>query len=422
MTEPIVTKLSNGMRVVTQDMPHLETVSLGIWVATGARFERPDEHGISHLLEHMAFKGTETRSARDIVEQIEQVGGDLNAATSLETTAYYVRVLKGDDALALDVVADILLNATINEEELARERDVILQEIAGAQDSPEDVVYDLVQEAAYPDQALGRTILGTPESVSAITTDDLRGFLARHYEPQNFVVSAAGAVSHDSTCKQVEELFGGLKAGSPSANVAARYSGGAHAWDRPFEQSHVVIGFDSPSVHADDFYTAQVFSGLFGGGMSSRLFQEVRENRGLCYSIYSSAWGLSDSGMFTIYAATAQDMVDELIQVVSAELAEVAENGVTEKEVQRAKAQMKAGLLMGLENSSSRAEQMARHLLVYDRLRPSAELIARVDDVSNDSVKTFARRLMAAVPSVAVVGAGAKSRGFAEKAETVFAA
>jgi predicted Zn-dependent peptidase len=422
MTTPQVTTLTNGTRVVTHQMPHLETVSLGVWVATGARFELPREHGISHLLEHMAFKGTTTRTARDIVEEIEQVGGDLNAATSLETTAYYARVLKGDDRLALNVLADILLNATFDPEELEREKDVILQEIAGSQDSPEDVVYDLVQEAAYPGQAIGRTILGTPDSVSAITADKLRGFLARHYMPQNFVVSAAGAVSHDELCAQTQDLFGTLDSGPLREDASAVYHGGSRAWERPFEQSHVVIGFDSPSVHADDFYAAQVFSGLFGGGMSSRLFQEIREKRGLCYSIYSSAWGLSDSGMFTIYAATAKEMVDELVQVVDAELANVAANGVSEKEVQRAKAQMKAGLLMSLEGSSARAEQMARHLLVYGRLRTSAELIAKVDSVTSDSVKMFAHRVLRAAPSVAVVGAGAKSRVFAEQAETVFAA
>ncbi|MGH1417838.1 MAG: M16 family metallopeptidase [Hyphomicrobiaceae bacterium] len=422
MTTPRVTTLANGLRVVTHHMPHLETVSLGVWVATGARHEQPHEHGISHLLEHMAFKGTKTRSALQIAEEIEQVGGDLNAATSLETTAYYARVLKGDDRLALNVLSDILLNATFDEDELLREKDVILQEIAGSQDSPEDVVYDLVQEAAYPGQAVGRTILGTPDSVTSLTTDDLRGFLAKHYGPQNLVVSAAGTVSHDAICEQAAELFGAMPQSNPRERLSAIYHGGARAWDRGFEQSHVVIGFDSPSVHEDGFYAAQVFSGLFGGGMSSRLFQEIRENRGLCYSIYSSAWGLSDSGMFTIYAGTANEMVSELVHVVSGELEKVAENGVSEKEIRRAKAQMKAGLLMSLESSSARAEQMARHLLIYGKLRSSEELIANVDSVTEQSVQAFARRLMAAAPSVGVVGAGAKSRDFADKAELVFAA
>ncbi len=422
MTLPQVTELANGMRVVSHHMPHLQTVSLGVWVATGARHEQAHENGISHFLEHMAFKGTQTRSAQQIVEEIEQVGGDLNAATSLETTAYYARVLQGDETLALDVLADILLNSTFEDGEIARERDVILQEIAGSQDSPEDLVYDLLQEAAYPEQAIGRNILGTPESVSAISSEALREFLKRQYTPDRLVLSAAGAVSHDALCEQCEKLFSVLPKQETTHRVASVYRGGVRAWERPFEQSHVVVGFEGPSFQDKDYYVAQVFSGLFGGGMSSRLFQEIRERRGLCYSTYTAAWGLSDTGMFSIYAATSQDMVDELVRVANGELGAVIEKGVTEREVNRAKAQLKAGLLMALESSSARAEQMARHLLAYNRVQPNSELIAKVEAVTTDSVKAFAKRLIESAPSVAVVGAGDKSRTFAEQAEMVFAA
>ncbi len=422
MTLPQVTELANGMRVVSHHMPHLQTVSLGVWVATGARHEQAHENGISHFLEHMAFKGTQTRSAQQIVEEIEQVGGDLNAATSLETTAYYARVLQGDETLALDVLADILLNSTFEDGEIARERDVILQEIAGSQDSPEDLVYDLLQEAAYPEQAIGRNILGTPESVSAISSEALRAFLKRQYTPDRLVLSAAGAVSHDALCEQCEKLFSVLPKQETTHRVASVYRGGVRAWERPFEQSHVVVGFEGPSFQDKDYYVAQVFSGLFGGGMSSRLFQEIRERRGLCYSTYTAAWGLSDTGMFSIYAATSQDMVDELVRVANGELGAVIEKGVTEREVNRAKAQLKAGLLMALESSSARAEQMARHLLAYNRVQPNSELIAKVEAVTTDSVKAFAKRLIESAPSVAVVGAGDKSRTFAEQAEMVFAA
>jgi predicted Zn-dependent peptidase len=418
-----ISQLANGIRVVTHAMSHVETSSLGVWVGVGARHEREVEGGISHLLEHMAFKGTARRSAMEIAEEIEQVGGEINAATSLETTAYYARVLKGDEGLALDILADILQNSTFDPAELEREREVILQEIAATQDSPDEIAYDLVQEAAFPGQPVGRPILGTPASVKAATPDDLRTFLRERYRPDAIVISAAGAVRHDDIERHAAALFGGLTSSDRTElqllEEPARYVGGARSVAKSFEQSHVLLGFEGPSYKADDAFTAQVFSGLFGGGMSSRLFQEVREKRGLCYSIYSSAWGLKDSGMFQMHAATGPGMVTELIEVIGAELRAIADKGPTEREVARAKAQMKAGLFMSLESSGARAEQMARHLLVHGRLLPSDELVQRVDDVSVDSVRAFAASLAASVPAVAVVGAGRKSAAHARHAEQV---
>jgi predicted Zn-dependent peptidase len=418
-----ISTLANGLRVVSHHMPHVETTSLGVYVGVGARHETKDQQGLSHLLEHMAFKGTATRTAMAIAEEIEQVGGEINAATSLETTAYYARVLRGDEGLALDILADIIQNSTFDPTELARERDVILQEIAATQDSPDEIAYDLFQDAAFPDQPVGRPILGTPESVTRATADDLKGFLAQRYVPSQIVVSAAGAVNHDHLLRHATALFGSLgntpTAPEISAEEPARYSGGARSSTRSFEQSHVLLGFEGPSYRAPTTFTAQVFSGLFGGGMSSRLFQEVREKRGLCYSIYASAWGLKDSGMFQIHASTGHAMVHELIDVIGSELEKVADIGPTEREVSRAKAQLKAGLLMSLESSGARAEQMARHLMVHNRLISAEELITRVDDVSVASVRAFAASLASSTPSVAVVGAGKKSAAFAKRAEVV---
>lgn len=416
-----VSTLANGLRVVTHAMPHVETSSLGIWIGVGSRHETESQQGISHLLEHMAFKGTKTRSALQIAEEIEQVGGEINAATSLETTAYYARVLRGDEGLALEILADILQNSAFDPTELEKERDVILQEIAATQDSPDEIAYDLIQEAAFPGQAIGRPILGTPDSVSATTPDDLRAFLAANYAPERMVVSAAGAVEHAGVLRHAEALFGGLsqlKVKSGHDEVA-RYAGGTRSSAKSFEQSHVLLGFEGPSYRAKDAFTAQVFSGLFGGGMSSRLFQEVREKRGLCYAIYSSAWGLKDSGMFQIHAATGHTMVPDLIDVIGAELAGMAISGPTGREVSRAKAQLKAGLLMSLESSGARAEQMARHLLVHGRLIAPDELVARVDAVSAEHVRTFARGLAASAPCVAIVGAGKKSSTHAKHAQRV---
>lgn len=404
-----ITTLANGLRVATHAMDHLETVSLGLWVGAGARHERPEQHGISHLLEHMAFKGTASRTAKAIAEEIEQVGGELNAATGLDSTAYYARILKGDEGVALEILADILLNSSFAEAELEKEREVIQQEIAAANDSPDDLAFDLLHAAAFPDQPLGRNILGTPQSVGALQATDLKSFLERWYRPEAMVVAAAGAVHHETIVRHVEALFGGLTARDAGEELPARYAGGVLANEKPFEQSHVLIGYKSPSYLDDAFYTAQVFSGLFGGGMSSRLFQEIRENRGLCYSIYSTIWGLRDVGMLAVHAATGASMIGELAGVVAAELNSLAETGPGERELARSKAQLRAGLMMALESSSVRAEQMGRHLINYGRLVGPDELVARVSAIQSEDVRAFAEKLAGSAPTVAVVGSGRKS-------------
>lgn len=417
-----VTTLNNGLRIASHLMPGLETVSLGLWVETGARHEAPSEHGISHLLEHMAFKGTARRTAQQIAEEIESVGGDLNAATSLETTAYYARVLAGDEALALEIIADIVLNSSFAEDELEREREVILQEIAATRDSPEDISYDLMQEAAFPEQAIGRPILGTPESVAGFTRGDLKAFLARRYSPERMVISAAGAIDHGRLVGHVEALFGALSRGTVGHDEAARYVGGARVAAERFEQAHLVLGFESPSYRDGHFYAAQVLAGLMGGGMSSRLFQEARERRGLCYAIYATSWGLKDTGVLAIHAATGSEMMAKLMDVVAGELKALAEDGPSAAELARAKAQIKAGLLMMLESSSARAEQMARHLTGHGRIIPTEELVARVADVSRESVFELAGRLLAGRPSLAIVGPGSRSREHARYAAKILGA
>jgi predicted Zn-dependent peptidase len=412
-----LTRLGNGLRVVSNHMPHVETVSLGVWVAAGARHERETEHGISHLLEHMAFKGTERRSASDIAEEIEAVGGELNAATSLETTAYYARTLKGDLPLALDILADILLIARYAEDELEREREVILQEIAATRDSPDEIAYELLQEAAFPEQAIGRPIQGTAASVKRFSAENLRAFLKGNYGAARMVISAAGNVSHGELVRHVEAQFGSLNGGLGSRFEPARYVGGTRTSAKPFEQSHLVMAVAGPSYRSADFYTAQVFSGLFGGGMSSRLFQEVRERRGLCYAIYSSCWALADTGLFGIHAATGPEMMGKLIDVVGEQFQRAASERPSEAELARSKAQLKAGLLMGLESSSARAEQMARQLLLFDRLMDAPELIERIDVVTADAVRDLAAGLITgSQPSVTIVGAGRKGEGFARQA------
>ncbi len=412
------TTLPNGLRVVTQQMPHLETTSLGMWVATGARAELPHEHGLAHMLEHMAFKGTTTRSARQIAEEIEAVGGGLNALTSFETTDYFARVLKENVPLALDILADILQNPSFAEEDFAREKEVILQEIASVQDAPDDLVFELAQEAAFPGQPLGRTILGTPTSVRTMSRDGLIAYRNAAYSTPRMVLGAAGATDHDDIVRRAEALFADLSVSGERSFEPARYGGGHRSLSRRFEQSHIVIAFEGPSFRADAYFTALVYSVLLGGGMSSRLFQEARERRGLCYDIHAFAWGFSDSGLFGMHAATGPNQVEELVGVIMGELYKVATDGPDESELARAKAQLKASLLMSLESSEARASQIARDTLLFGHPLETAELIGRIENVTSADVGALgAGFLIAPQPVTASVG----PKGVSERLQSAIA-
>ncbi|MCB4379794.1 insulinase family protein, partial [Synechococcus sp. MU1644] len=294
--------LSNGFRIVTEHMPGLASASIGIWVGAGARHETPEQNGIAHFLEHMAFKGTKRRSALQIAEAIEDVGGYINAYTSREVTAYYARVLENDVPLALDVLADILLNPVFDQSEIEVERGVILQEIGQALDTPDDVIFDWLQEQAYPEQPLGRTILGPSERVSSFGCADLSRFVDEHYGPEQMILSAAGAVDHDAIVRLAEELFGHLSPRPKRVADFATFAGGEERRSKALEQAHFAMAFESPGYRDDAIYTAQIYASALGGGMSSRLFQEVRENRGLCYTIFAQAGAYADTGMTTVYA------------------------------------------------------------------------------------------------------------------------
>jgi predicted Zn-dependent peptidase len=392
---------------VTDAMPHLETASLGVWVGSGSRDERPDEHGISHLLEHMAFKGTSRRTARQIAEEIEAVGGDLNAATSAETTAYYARVLKADVPLALDVLSDILADPTFDPGELKREQHVIVQEIGASEDTPDDIVFDYLQAKAFPKQPLGRTILGTPETVRSFDRSRLRAYLARNYKAPDMVVAAAGAIDHAAVVDEVERRFATFAGPAAPAPEAGNFGGGTHIEARDLEQVHLTMALRGVPQRDPSLYSLQVFNNALGGGMSSRLFQEVRENRGLCYSIYSFHVAYQDTGMFALYSGTAEADAPELMRVVVDQVAAAAEN-LNEAEVARAKAQMKAGLLMALESSRTRAEQLARQMIAYGRPIPLSELVGKIEAVTVESARAAGRALITgSQPAVAALGPGA---------------
>jgi len=414
-----VTRLSSSLAVVTDRMPHLETASLGVWVASGSRNEKPDEHGISHLLEHMAFKGTSRRTARQIAEEIEAVGGDLNAATGVESTAYYARVLRDDVPLALDVLSDILSDPTFDPDELAREKNVIVQEIGACEDTPDDLVFDHLQSTAFPDQSVGRSILGTRATVRSFDGRRLRAYLARNYRAPRMVVSAAGAVDHAGVLRDVERRFAAFAGAAGPSPEPARFRGGARIEERDLEQAHIALALEGVSHRDPSLYSLQVFTNVLGGGMSSRLFQEVREVRGLCYSIYTFHAPYEDTGLFGLYTGTDAQDAPELMRVVVGEITSAAET-INETEIARAKAQMKAGLLMALESSGTRAEQLARQMIVYGRPIPLEEIVARIEAVTVESARAAGRQLVArSRPAVAALGAAAGLESAATIAESL---
>ncbi|MEM9967703.1 MAG: pitrilysin family protein [Pseudomonadota bacterium] len=391
-------RLSNGFRIVTEHMPGLSSASIGVWVGAGGRHETPEQNGIAHFLEHMAFKGTTTRSALQIAETIEDVGGYINAYTSREVTAYFVRVLENDVALGLDVIADILRNPILDPQEIEVERGVILQEIGQALDTPDDVIFDWLQECAFPKQPLGRTILGPADKVSSFAREDLQGFIQDHYGPGQMILAAAGAVDHAAIVKLAEQLFGDMASKPLVKMQTATFQGGEVRQTKQLEQAHFAMGFESPSYSADDIYVAQIYASSLGGGMSSRLFQEVRENRGLCYTIFAQAGAYADTGMTTIYAGTSGEQVAQLARLTIDEMKRAAVD-IAPAEVARARVQMKAGLLMGLESPSNRAERLARLVQIWDRVPPLTETVEKIDSVTTGDVRDFAERMAAEAPS-----------------------
>jgi len=397
MSTTRLTTLPSGLTVVTDAMPHLKTASIQVSFGVGGRDERPDEHGISHLLEHMAFKGTTRRTPRGLAEEIEAVGGDLNAATASESTSYFAKVLGEDLPVAIDILADILTDPQFHPEELVKEKNVIVQEIGAAEDDPDDVVVDHFIAEAYPAQPLGRTILGTPAAVRSATPDKLRAYMGRSYCAPRAVVSAAGAVDHDRIVEAIGKAFEVLPKEPPPASEPARYRGGISTVARPLEQTNLVFGFEGMSYRDPEIYAVGVFNNLLGGGLSSRLFQEVREERGLCYEIHSFHWSYSDTGIFGISAGTdpgdAVDLVNLTMDVLNATV-----DGATEAEVGRAKAQMKVGLLGALESSASRTDQMARQILVFGRTFALEEIVAKIDAVTVEDARAAGARLVRSSP------------------------
>jgi predicted Zn-dependent peptidase len=398
-----ITTLPNGLRVATDVMSHVESATVGIWTSCGARNETAAENGVAHLLEHMLFKGTGRRNAQQIAEEIEAVGGQMNAYTARENTAYYARVLKADVSLAVDIVADLLQHSLFDEEELVRERSVVLQEIGQANDTPDDIIFDHFQGAAFPGQPMGRPVLGTPDTVSNMSRTALTSYLGTHYVPSELVLTAAGAVDHDRLVEQALEQFDRLPLSTPPAPQPISYRGGDFRDEQDLEQLHFLLGFEGAAIGDPDYYAQSVLSTVLGGGMSSRLFQEVREKRGLVYSIYTFASAYRESGLFGIYAGTSPSEIAELVPVVCDEVRKVIDH-IDDAEVDRARAQIKAGLLMSMESTMSRAEQLGQHLLLFGRSIPTQEIIGKIDAVDAQALKAAASALFSSKPTVAAMG------------------
>jgi predicted Zn-dependent peptidase len=398
-----VSRLPSGLTVVTERMDRVETVSLGAYVGAGTRHETAEENGVSHFLEHMAFKGTTRRSAAAIAEEIENVGGHINAYTAREQTAYYVKLLREDLALGADIVGDILTHSAFAPDELERERGVILQEIGQANDTPDDIIFDHFQETAFPAQPMGRPVLGTETVIRALTRERLTGYMRAHYAAGNVVLAAAGALEHEEVLDLARRHFADLPAEMPAPAVAGRYQGGEFREERELDQVHIVLGFPAVSYADPDYYPVLLLSTLLGGGMSSRLFQEVREKRGLVYSIYSFNAPHADGGLFGIYAGTGEREAEELVPVTLEELRKV-QGGVSEAELARARAQVKASLLMSLESTGARCEQLARQLQVFGRVVPTAETVAKINAVTIDDVRRAAARIFRGAPTLAALG------------------
>ena len=413
-----VTSLPSGLAVVTETTPHVKTAAIGVFVAAGTRYERAAEHGLSHFIEHMAFKGTRRRSAREIAEAIENVGGDLNAETGVERTSYFARVLGSDAELALDVMGDLLTESIFDREELEREKNVIIQEIGSVEDTPDDLVFDLLTATAWPDQAIGRPILGTRDGIEAFDRAAIDNYLGRRYSAGATVVAAAGAVEHDHILALVQSRLEKLPAAPAPPEERAAYRGGETKRRRRLEQTHVVVGFEGKPAAAADHDAAQVFAAVTGGGMSSRLFQEVREKRGLAYSIYGFHWDFIDTGLFGFYAGSADRDATEVVAASLDCLAEAA-HGLEESEIRRAKAQMKVSLVSAFEQPAARVHQLSRQIHVYGRPLSFDEMLARVDAVTVEEVRKTGAAMLRSPPAVAAIGAVGKVPGRAKIASAL---
>lgn len=401
-----VTTYKNGVRVVTEQIPHVRSLSVGIWVNAGSRFELLEENGITHFIEHMLFKGTHTRTARQIAEEFDRIGGEVNAFTSKEHTCYYAKVLDHHGELALDILADMFFNSAFLDEEIERERGVVLEEIYMSEDDPADDVHEKLWAVMYPNDALGRPILGTEETLATFTAEKIRHYMAKHYTPQNIVISVAGNIT-DALLAKIEQLFGQFEASEHAVEAVLTYpafQAGELVKTRDTEQAHIAISFPAINVKHADMFSFVALNNIIGGNMSSRLFQEVREERGLAYSVYSYQTSYEDVGAFTIYASASKQNLADLQHQIDATLFEVVASGVTEEELHNAKEQLKGSFVLGLEGSEAHMNRNGVNELVHRRHRSIDEVLEKIDAISMEAVNHLITDILLAEPAIAIIG------------------
>ena len=415
------TVLPGGLRVVTEAVPFVRSVTFGVWVGVGSRDESVRQAGCSHYLEHLLFKGTGRRSALEISSSIDALGGEMNAFTAKEYTCFYARVLDADLPVAVDVVSDMITSAVVRASDVDNERGVILEEIAMSDDDPSDLVHDSFAQAIFGDTPLGRPILGTSGSIEALSRTTINGYYRRHYRPENMVVSAAGNLDHAEVVRLVRRAFGaaGALADRSTVPTAPRIGGrprlarpGVHVERRSTEQANFVLGVPGVSRVDDRRFALGVLNAVLGGGMSSRLFQEVREKRGLAYSVYSYNAQYADSGLFGIYAGCQPDKVDQVLALCRGELEKVVEGGITPDELTRGRGQLRGSLVLGLEDTGSRMSRIGKSELVYGELLGVDTILTRIDAVTLPDVRAVAAQVLAAPPTLAMIGPFDDDRDF----------
>ncbi|MBL6664842.1 MAG: insulinase family protein [Rickettsiales bacterium] len=400
----MITTFDNGLRVAADEMTDVESVSIGVFVNTGSRNEDKKVNGISHFLEHMAFKGTQKRSAKEIAEEFEGIGGSINAYTSREKTVYYVKVLKKHAEFAVEFLSDILQNSTFDEVELEKERGVILQEIAMTNDTPDDIVFDYFQETAYPNQAYGRSILGPKSNIKKFQASDFKDYIFKQYNYSDIAIAAAGNIKQDDLVKWSKKYFNNLSNGKQQEVELSKYVGGEFKKHKNLEQVNLVLGFDGISYLDDDYYKSQILSMILGGGMSSRLFQHIREELGLAYSIYSFNQGSRDSGIFSIYAGTTPEKVSQLLDATNVEIKKICE-GIHDKELNKVKTQFEASLLMAKESTSTRMQKLGNNILNKNRVIHSEEIIEKINAIQKTEIVDLAGKIFTkSKPTFAMVG------------------
>ncbi|MBO8137038.1 MAG: insulinase family protein [Desulfotomaculum sp.] len=388
------TTLDNGVRILSEEIPHVRSVSIGIWIKVGSRDENDKNNGISHFIEHMMFKGTKKRTPKKIAEELDAVGGQLNAFTTKEYTCYHAKVLDEHFSLAVDILSDMLLNSNFAQQDLERERNVIIEEIKMYEDTPDELVHDIFAKTLWQGHPLGRPIIGSEKIVNSLNREDLLNFYQEQYTPDKIIISLAGNIRHEKAVEILKPVFGSLKSkGKSRKSLPPAGASEVSCYNKNTEQVHMIIGTPGYQLGHDDVYVAQVINTVLGGGLSSRLFQEIREERGLVYSVYSYHSSYNDAGIFAVYAGLSKKNVNQAMELIFKEIRDIADNGIAETELQRAKDQLKGNLYLSLENVNSRMSRLGKSEMYLEKVLEPEEIVKKVYNVTNEDIRRVAQNM-----------------------------